>query len=433
MEKCKFVIGEPLAYYASIQHKNNMVIYKKQIFRGITKNILILGLVSLFTDLSSQMIFPLIPLFLTSSLGVGASIVGMIEGAAEATASLFKVASGYWSDKIKKRKPFVLFGYSLSTLIKPLFALANVWIFVLLIRVLERIGKGIRNAPRDAIVAESCDESVRGKAYGFHRAMDGIGSILGAVVAFVFLPILGYRNLFLFAFVPGLIAVLIVFFIKEKESSPQNMGSEKAGQNTSQDTSQKINVNFNKLSLNLKLFIVISSIFALGHFGYAFLLLRAQSIGLTDQTAILLYVLFYVVYVICSIPSGILSDKIGRKPVLIASYLLFIITSIGLIFVSNLWSIILFFAIYGVYFAMIDGSQRAFVVDLAPKHLKATALGTFHAAIGLVALPGGLIAGLLWDKINPTATFLYAITLTIISLLLFVFFVRKDETLYKVN
>ena len=394
---------------------------KNQIFKGITRNIFILGLVSLFTDLSSQMVFPLIPLFLTSVLGVGASIVGIIEGSAEATASLFKVISGYWSDKIKKRKPFVLLGYSLSSFIKPLFAFANIWFFVLFIRVIERIGKGIRNAPRDAIIAESCNESIRGKAYGFHRAMDGIGSMFGAILAFIFLPLLGYRNLFLFAFIPGIIAVFIILFIKEKNTPIKK-----------EITNMSLKISFRKLSSNLKLFIVISSIFALGHFGYAFLLLRAKNIGLTDHTAILLYILFYIVYVISSILSGILSDKIGRKPILIISYLLFAMTSFGLIFVSSFKNIILCFAIYGVFYAMIDGAQRAFVVDLAPKHLKATALGVFHTAIGLVALPGGFIAGLLWEKINPEATFIYAIVLTLITLLLFVFMIKKTHHIKKI-
>ncbi|HEC87024.1 MAG TPA: MFS transporter, partial [Thermoplasmatales archaeon] len=191
---------------------------KNSIFRGITRNILILGFVSLFTDLSSQMVFPLIPLFLTTALGAGAYAVGVVEGAAETTASLLKVVSGYWSDKIRKRKPFVLFAYSLSSLTKPLFAFANVWLFVLFIRVIERIGKGLRTAPRDAIVAESADERVRGKAYGFHRAMDGIGSVMGAVLAFLLLPVAGYRNIFLFAFIPAVIAVSIILLVREKRT-----------------------------------------------------------------------------------------------------------------------------------------------------------------------------------------------------------------------
>ena len=381
------------------------------IFQGITRNVFILGLVSLFTDLSSQMVFPLIPLFLITVLGTGAYAVGIVEGAAETTASLLKVVSGYWSDKIKRRKPFVFFGYSLSTIAKPLFAFATIWSFVLFVRVLERIGKGLRTAPRDAIVAESSDESVRGKAYGFHRAMDGIGSVSGAALAFLLLPILGYRNIFLFAFIPGIIAVFVILFIKEKRAPVKEEEPKEIS----------IKLSFKELPMNLKLFIIVSSIFALGHFGYAFLLLRAVDIGLADNMAILLYVLLYIVYSVFAIPSGTLSDKIGRKPVLRAGYVLFGITSLGLIFTSNIYSILLLFVIYGIFYAMIDGAQRAFVVDLAPEHLKATALGTFHAAIGLVALPGGYIAGLLWDKISPETTFIYGLTLAVISLVLLTF------------
>ncbi len=385
------------------------------IFEGITRNIFILGLVSLLTDISSQMVFPLIPLFLISVLGAGAYAVGIIEGAAGTTASLLEVLSGYWSDKIKKRKPFVLFGYSLSAIIKPFFAFAAAWPFVLCVRVIERIGKGLRTAPRDAIIAESVDGSVRGKAYGFHRAMDGIGSVLGALLAFLLLPILGYRNIFLFAFIPGIIAVFFVLFIKEKKAL------EKEETRTKEKTKESTRLSFKELPLNLRLFIIAASVFAMGNFGYAFLLLKANNIGLADQTAVLLYALFYIVYVICAIPSGILSDKIGRKPVLMAGYFIFAIISFGLIFTSTLYTLLLFFVIYGIFFAMIDGVQRAFVVDLVPRNLRATALGTFHAAIGIVALPGGFIAGMLWDRINPEATFIYGLALAVISLLLFMF------------
>jgi len=381
-----------------------------EIFSGITRNIFIMGLVSLFTDLSSQMVFPLIPLFLTTVLGCGACAVGIVEGAAETTASLLKVVSGYWSDKIKKRKPFVLFGYGMSSITKPLFALANTWTFVLSLRVVERIGKGLRTAPRDALVAESCDESVRGKTYGFHRAMDGIGSTLGALFALLLLPILGYRNIFLFALVPGIVSVSIIFFIKEKNAPPRQKRKEVS-----------VKLRLRELPVNLKVFIVVSSIFALGHFGYPFLLLRAKNIGLADNMAIFLYVLFYIVYSICVVPLGMLSDKIGRKPILIGGYLIFGMTSLGLIFTSSLHGILSFFIIYGIFYAMIDGTQRAFVVDLAPQHLKGTALGVFHTAIGLMALPGGYIAGLLWDKISPEATLGYGLTLAVTSSVLLIF------------
>ena len=383
---------------------------RKSFLKGFTRNLIIVGLVSLFTDLSSQMVFPLIPLYLVT-IGASAWIIGFVEGAAETTASLLKVFSGYWSDKIKKRKPFVLTGYGLSTIAKPLFAFAYSWPLVLFVRVFERVGKGIRTAPRDAIIAESADSSVRGKAYCFHRAMDGIGSISGAVLALLLLPLLGFTKIFLIAAIPGAIAVLCILFLKEK-----NKTGEKKNRKT---TSFKVSLK--ALPRNLKLFILVSAVFTFGHFGYAFILLKARNIGLSNDTAIFLYVLFYIVYTVLIIPSGMLSDKIGRKPVLIMGYMLFAVTAISLIFTSQFYAILVVFVIYGAFYAMIDGVQRAFVVDLSPPELKATALGTFHTAIGLVALPGGLIAGIMWDKISPEATFLFALALTICSLLLFMF------------
>ena len=345
------------------------------------------------------------------TIGTSAWVVGLVEGSAETTASLLKVFSGYWSDKIKKRKPFVLSGYSLSSITKPLFAFAYSWPLVLFVRIFERVGKGIRTAPRDAIIAESVDSSMRGKAYGFHRAMDGIGSITGAVLAFLLLPRFGFKNIFLVAFIPGAIAVLCVLFLNEKNITiiDKNMN------NTS------FKVSLKSLPFNLKLFILVSTVFTFGHFGYAFILLKARNIGLSNDIAILLYVLFYIVYTLFIIPSGMLSDKIGRKPVLILGYLIFAVTAFSLIFTSQFYALFVVFVIYGIFYAMIDGVQRAFVVDLSPPELKATALGTFHTAIGLVALPGGLIAGVIWDKISPEATFVFALTLTICSLILFMF------------
>jgi len=384
-------------------------------FNGLVRNIIIVGFVSLFTDLSSQMVFPVVPLFLLS-LGASAWVIGLVEGAAETTASLLKVFSGYWSDRVKRRKPFVFAGYGLSTITKPMFALASTWPFVLFVRVLERVGKGVRDAPRDAIVAESVDVSIRGKAYGFQRALDGIGSFSGALLAVILLPLLGYQNLFLIAFLPGIIAVLLILFIREKRS-----------QVVVRHAAMPLNVSLRKLPRNLQLFILVSTVFAIGNFGYAFLILKAKNIGFTDDVTLLLYVLFYVVYTLFTIPAGILSDRVGRKPVLIIGYTLFAVTAVALLFTSALVPLIAVFILYGVFFGMVDGVQRAFVVDLAPAELKGTALGTFYTATGLIALPGGFIAGYLWTVISPQATFVFALGLTILGLLMFSFVKKTTQ------
>jgi len=392
------------------------IIKKLKLFEGLSINIFLLGLVSLFTDLSSQMVFPLLPLFLTSALGAQAYIVGLVEGAAETTASLLRIVSGYLSDKTKKRKPFVFLGYSLSTITKPLFAFANVWSFVLFVRVIERIGKGIRTVPRDALVSESCDEAVRGKAFGLQRAMDGIGSMLGAVLAFLLFPILGFRDTFLFAFLPGILAVVAIIFVKEKKVAVSEL-----------NTKITIKLSLRELSKDLRIFIFAASLFSFGHFGYAFLLLRAQDIGLSDTTAIFLYMLFYLAHSLFSVPSGILSDKIGRKKVLSMGYSLFIALAVGLYFARDIYSLLLCFLAYGVFFAMIDGVQRAFVVDLSPKHLKATALGTFHAATGLVALPAAFVIGLIWERLSPEAAFLYGAFFALAALIALLFVNEKNR------
>jgi MFS family permease len=248
--------------------------------------------------------------------------------------------------------------------------------------------------------------------------MDGIGSFSGAILAVIFLTFFGnsnsltaYRNLFLIAFLPGIIGVLFILFIKEKRE--QNIPLKRS--------STPFRVSMKSLPRNLQIFIFVSTVFACANFGYAFLILKAKNIGLSDNTALLLYVLFYIVYTFFTIPAGMLSDKIGRKPVLIAGYVLFAATAVCLLFTSQLYMLIFVFILYGIFFGLIDGVQRAFVVDLAPSDLKGTALGTFHTATGLIALPAGIIAGTLWDQFSPQATFLFAFALALFSLLMFAF------------
>ena len=382
--------------------------------RGINKNVVLLGFVSLFTDLSSQMVFPLIPLYLTGVLGASAVYVGIIEGSAESIASFLKVYSGYLSDKIKKRKPFILFGYGLSSISKPLFAFAFTWPSVLFIRMLDRIGKGLRNSPRDALVADSTEEKYLGKAFGFQRSMDGIGSVLGAVLALILLPILGFKNIFLFSAIPGFLVIFSILLLKEPIK------------NTLSEKKNQIKFKLSLISPELKIFILASAIFALGHFGYAFLLLKAKEIGLNDGSAISLYVLFYLTYTFVSTPAGMLSDKFGRKIILLFGFLLFSLISISLVFINTLGLLIIVFAVYGIFFALIDGNQRAFVVDMSSKELKATSLGFFQTAIGIFALPGGIICGLLWDKFGSSATFIFGGVLSIIAFTIILFIKKKN-------
>lgn len=399
---------------------------RKYFLKGVTRNVLVLWLVSLLTDLSSQMVFPLIPLFL-ASLWSWATIIGVVEWAADTTAALLKVFSWYLSDRFKKRKIFVLIGYSFSTITKPLFALAKSRPIVLVFRVIERIGKGLRDAPRDALVADFTEPQYMGKAYGIQRAMDGTGSVLGAILALVLFPLLGYQKLFLFAFIPWLIAVLAILFVKEaKEMKKENHR-------------QHLHINHNKVEIpslhtavkllpkNLKLFILVSALFGLVNFGYAFLLLKAKSVGATDTRAILFYVLFYGVYTIFSTPVGILSDRIGRKKILRIAYALFLVVTLWLALVTQLWRVIFFFVLFGVVFAIVDGTERALVVDLAGKERKGTALWVFHTAIWIVSLPWGFILGKLRDKISPSATFMFAFIIGIVIMLIFSFVNTKRQ------
>ncbi len=362
--------------------------------RRSLRNVYLLGAVSLFTDFSSQMVFPLVPLFMTSVLGAGAALVGLVEGAAEAVASVLKAFSGRWSDRAARRKPFVVGGYGFSALMKPLFSIAGSWASVLAIRTGERIGKGMRSAPRDALVADSVEEAVRGRAFGIQRAMDGAGSILGALAAYLLLSPLGFRRVFLYAGIPAGVAVIITLFVRERGGTDRETGP-----------AERARIEFGALPSNLRLYIVSAAVFTLGHFGYPFMLLRARGTGLADVEAVLFYVAFYAVYTVVSVPAGSLSDRIGRKPVLLFCYPFFGAISLLLWAASTGWAVLACFLLYGVFYGMIDGVQRAFVTDLCPADLKGTALGTFHAAIGLSALPGGVIAGLLYQRIAPGAMF----------------------------
>ena len=383
---------------------------KNRFIKGISTNVLLLGIVSFLNDFSSEMIIPILPMFITALGGAGL-VVGLIGGLRDSISSILKVFCGYWSDKTGKRKIFISSGYLTSAVFRLLLSFSKIWQHVLVFAGLERVGKGLRTAPRDAIIADSMPEQ-RGKGFGVHRAFDTSGAILGSAVVFILFWFLGF-NFKTIIFVAAFLAVLSLIplhFVKEKRRKPQDI---------------TLQLGLRNLPKPLKLFILVSGIFALANFSYMFFILRAQEFftgRLSIGVPILLYILFNIFYALFAIPFGNLSDRIGRRKVLISGYLLFSLTSLGFAFFNSLIAFIVLFALYGMVYAIIDGNQRAFVSDLSSGELRATALGTFHAVIGLVALPASLIAGFLWQNISPGAVFIYGSTTSIISVILFFIF-----------
>jgi len=382
---------------------------------GLTANVVVLGIVSLFTDFSSEMILPILPFFLTEVLLANALIVGLIEGLAESAVSFMKVVSGRWSDTAGGRKGFVAAGYGLSTVMKVLFPFAVGWPEFLGMRVVERTGKGVRDAPRDALLAESTSPETRGKAFGFHRSMDTAGAIIGPVAALVLLAALlppgvvggpeagpAYRLIILVAAVPAVVSFACVFLLREPARQRQ--------------PGRPLRITLRGVPRPLVRFIAIASVFSLADFSYAFLLLRAADVGESRTIAILLYVLFNVVYAAHAFPAGILSDRIGRKPVILGGYGAFVAMAVLLAVLPVpvpgvpagpvvLGALALGFGLYGLSYGMAEGTQRALVADLAPPEAKATVLGAYHTSVGVVKLASGIVAGLLWVAVAPAATF----------------------------
>lgn len=378
--------------------------------KGISPNVILLSIVSFLNDLSSEMIMPILPMFL-QSLGGGGQTIGLVSGFRDAVSNILKIFFGYWSDKTGQRKIFVYGGYFVSSIFKLLLAMSRVWPSAVVFAALERVGKGLRTAPRDAIIAESMTAE-RGKGFGIHRSLETAGAVLGTLVAFVLFWYLqlSFRSIILIAGLVGFAALAPIRFVSEPPGRPQNI---------------TLKLGIAGLPTSLRLFILVASVFSLGNFSYMFFVLKANALfpGRFSQAApILLYAMFNVVYSALAVPLGIMSDRIGREKVIVFGYFLFAVTAAGFAFFNSLAAFTVLFALYGVYQAAIDGTQRAFVADLAQERLKATALGTFHTATGLAALPGGLLAGFLWERLSPRVTFLYGAGLGLLSVLLFLGF-----------
>ena len=371
--------------------------------KGLTRNVVILGFVSLLNDGASEMIYPLLPIFLTAVLGAGPAALGIIEGIAESTASLLKLYSGYVSDRVKQRKGWIIAGYSISNIIRPLIAFAGSWLTVLGLRFLDRVGKGIRTSPRDAIIADSTAPEYRGMAYSFHRAMDHGGAIIGPLMATGLLLVLTGTNqqnlstIFLLSFIPGMLAVfLLVFGLREQRSEkdramPASMLNFKAA--------------WAEMTMNFRYYLVILLIFTLGNSSDAFLLLRAQQLGVPLALLPTIWVALHIVKMGFSVPGGIISDRIGRKRVIVAGWIIYALVYLGFAVADSQWHAWVLFGIYGIYFGLTEGVEKALVADFAPAHLRGSAFGLYNLVVGIGALPASLIFGLVWQQFGTAAAF----------------------------
>ena len=359
-----------------------------------------LAAVSFLTDVSSEMIYPLLPVFLTTVLGANASFIGAIEGAAETTAALLKLASGWWSDRVRKRKPLVFWGYAIASTMRPLVAIATSAVQVLLIRVADRVGKGIRNAPRDALIAESVDPSIRGRAFGFHRAADHAGGVVGPLIAFAVLSyhVAELRTVFWLAAIPGVLSVLVVAFAVRDIPRTATVKS------AAPDLSQPLSARFWRV-------LAVIFVFTLGNSTDAFLLLRASQLGVPVALAPILWAALHVVKSASSTPGGALSDRIGRRPTLVMGWVLYAAVYLGFARATSAWHAWALFAVYGVFFGLTEGSERALIADLVALERRGTAFGWYNLAIGLGALPASLLFGYVWDHAGPATAFLMGASL----------------------
>ena len=370
-------------------------------------NVFFLGLVSFFADISAEMVYPIIPLYLTSAFGATPALIGIIEGIAESLASLLKVFSGYITDKYNKKKPIAFLGYATGLIYKIALIAASSWGGILGARVIDRIGKGIRTAPRDVMVCESADSNRMGTAFGIHKALDMAGSAIGILIAYLLLSsangAFDYKNLFLISIIPALLSLAMFPLIKEKKE--QRIIKER----------EPFWKNVKKLDGQLKLYLLVAFLFTLGNSSNAFLLLRAKSVGFNDTSVILLYFIYNITASLLAIPLGKRSDQVGRKRLLVSGYIVFAAVYMGFAFAYNKIFMIALFVLYGVYTAMITGVERAFIAEISPQELKGTMLGLHSTIVGIALLPASAIAGVLWTSFGAEIPFVFGACLSLIA------------------
>lgn len=390
--------------------------------KKLPRNVWVMGFVSFFNDISSEMVYPIVPIFLKTVLGAPATVIGLIEGIAESTASILKLISGWLSDRLKKRKIFVAFGYGLSGISKILIGLATAWPFVLFARFIDRFGKGTRVAARDALILESVNAEDRGRAFGLHRSLDSLGAVFGPLLALLLIALYNnnYPKIFFIAFIPSFIGVvLLLIFVKEKKKETLP-GTE----------TKKLNLKFkwSELDKNFRYFLIVSFIFALGNSSDAFLILRAQNLGLTVTLTVATYVLYNLSYSLLSYPIGILSDKIGPKKILITGFILFILVYLGFGLTNSSYWIWILFPLYGIYMALTDGVSRAYIAQTTTPEKSGTAFGAYQMVIGICTLFASIIAGLLWKYISPGSTFIFGAVMAGIATIFFILPTKKSSS-----
>ncbi len=376
-------------------------------------NVFLIGLVSFFADLSTEMVYPMIPLYLTTVFGATPALVGVIEGIAESLASLLKVFSGYITDKYQKKKPIAFFGYATGLVYKLALLMAGSWVGILAARVIDRFGKGVRTAPRDVLVSESSDAAKLGHSFGLHKALDMAGSAAGILAAFFIMRAwkgeFAYKRLFLLSCLPAIASLFMFMFIKE------------TGTPRKSNTPLHVFRGLKNLDARLKLYLAVVFLFTLGNSSNTFLLLRAGNAGFDSASVVLLYFIYNMVSSLLAIPLGKRSDRVGRKRVLVAGYLTFAIVYAGFAWAANKAVIVAAFALYGVFTAMTAGVERAFISEIAPKELKGTMLGLHSTIVGIALFPASVIAGLLWNTFGPVVPFAFGASLSFASALILAF------------
>lgn len=370
---------------------------------GISRNVWWLGVTSFCTDISSEMLYPLVPIFVTVTLGAPASIVGLIEGVAEASASFLRLFSGWLSDRLGRRRALVIAGYALSAAGKPLLAAAGTWLVVLVARFTDRVGKGIRTSARDALLADSATQATRGRAFGFHRSADTLGAVLGPLLAIPLLAVThqGLRLVFVLSVIPAACGLAALFAVRDPSLGPRPEAPPR--------------LSLGALDAPFRRYLLALAIFALGNSSDAFIILRGRQLGLSLVAVILAYAAYNLIYSLSAYPAGIMSDRIGRRPMIVAGFALFAIVYLGFGAVRAGWQLWGLLAVYGLYNGLTDGLTRALAADLSAPQARGTAIGWVHMVLGAGALVASLVAGILWTSVGPAAPFFYGAALAAVA------------------